>query len=433
MGIPSVYFPSLLPWPAASIIAFMAEQHNSGLSKNEFFLLESKRAQALLGSACVWKSKLIIEHAWDSVFRAPGRISGIMHVTFAASFPWWPCSDPLITFVKFCSNRGISCSIVASPIQEFIRSSFPSEPEFSAVHITETPSIEDFSACLARDRDIFAKAADYRVVFMDEASFSACCTDARSYAAKIFLYSSEIPENPSAVPADFPSLFSDTKAGLIIQDENRLALFEKRFGVRASETTICPNANLESCDYSVSRPKNLNLSDGERFILFCGTLYPEHCPVEMAQAFLNSRPGYRLLVQGWGEKAASQIRGMCSGRKDVIVSTEYLSGPEIRWLFSRCYAGFVSYTNSLDNHRMAGMSSGKLFWLGRYKKPLICNDNESVSQLTEMHKLGVQAENFIDFELLENKYDFYSANMQRFFSIASERAQAALEAVFRSR
>ena len=54
-----------------------------------------------------------------------------MHVTFIAGYEWWPLSDPLITFVKYCVQKRISCSLIASPISDFIKNSYPTESEFT--------------------------------------------------------------------------------------------------------------------------------------------------------------------------------------------------------------------------------------------------------------------------------------------------------------
>jgi hypothetical protein len=75
------------------------------------------------------------------------------------------------------------------------------------------------------------------------------------------------------------------------------------------------------------------------------------------------------------------------------------------------------------------MSAGKLFWLCRYGKPTICNDNFSISRIVECNNLGIKAVDSLDFEYLEKNYHDISASCRKFYDASATRAEKVLKQI----
>lgn len=353
-----------------------------------------------------------------------------MHVTFIAGYEWWPLSDPLITFVKYCVQKRISCSLIASPILDFIKNSYPTESEFTELSILEFEDTGRIPELIIEDQKKNYTKGKQILIFFDELSFLETNGISSLLTSDIYLYSTEIEPFDENKQFEFKKLFEHLNPKLIIQDQGRLQLFEKTFSLHVPNYLIMPNASLSNFHYPLLKPRGIDFSDSHDFIILSGSLVKEHAVLEMVELFENIFPGMFLFISGWGNNLLSVLKERISGLKNILLSTRFLSGAEIRWLYSKCYAGIVSYTNEGENHRHCGMSSGKLFWLCRYGKPVICNDNISISSIIESNHLGIRAINPRSFYHLKKHYENISLSCLKFFKDYSAKVERGLISIF---
>ena len=353
-----------------------------------------------------------------------------MHVTFIASYEWWPLSDPLITFVKYCVQERISCSLIAGPMLDFIKNSYPTESEFTELSILEFEDISRIPELIIEDRKRHCKKGRHILIFFDEFSFLEINRIKSIAASDIYLYSTEIEHFDKNKEFEFKKLFENLNPKLIIQDQRRLKLFEKTFSLHVLNYLIMPNASLSHFHYHLLKPRGIDWPDSRDVIILSGSLTKEHAVLDMVESFENAFPGMLLFINGWGNDLVSVLKDKISGLKNILLSTKFLSGAEIRWLYSKCYAGIVSYTNEKENHKYCGMSSGKLFWLCRYGKPVICNDNTSISSIIKKNHLGIMAMNSGSFYVLKKNYENIASSCIKFFNDYSSKAEAGLISIF---
>ena len=313
---------------------------------------------------------------------------------------------------------------------DFIKNSYPTESEFTELSIFEFEDTGRISELIIEDQKRNYGKGKQILIFFDEVSFLETNGITSLVTSDIYLYSTEVEPLDGDNQIEFKKRFEQLKPKLIIQDQGRLQLFEKTFSVHVSNYLIMPNASLNNFHYPLLKPREIDLPDSHDLIILSGSLVKEHAVLDMVELFENTFPGMFLFISGWGNNLLSVIKERVSGFKNILLSTKFLSGAEIRWLYSKCYAGIVSYTNESENHKHCGMSSGKMFWLCRYGKPVICNDNISISSIIESNHLGIRAINPSSFYHLKKHYETISSSCFKFFKDHSAKVERGLEAIF---
>lgn len=374
-----------------------------------------------------------------------------MPAALVAQYPWWSLSDPVITFALRLERLGL-CPRVIGPRQlDFIASRYPGEAVFGRVPVLwsasaqEVPALLEQALCGADCAPGAETDAGPRVaVFFDEKSFLAGAQTAARLGARTYFYSTEIPD-AGQFDADALALaFRVSRARLVIQDAARLRGYELATGCAFDDPVLLPNASLPDsgladpglpdADYALEPVDIPGVDDWSRTLVLSGSIQAEHATLETVAAFLRcakaSRPGWRLLVSGWGGVVLDELRELARGRDEVIVNTDFLSGAQIRFVYSRCRAGVVSYYNGGYNHRHCGLASGKLFWICRAGKPVLTNDNESISALVRGRGLGFNLLEAESLDVLDREGEAMGARARNFFEGQAASMVATLDGMF---
>lgn len=324
---------------------------------------------------------------------AQGGKPEFMPVALVAQFPWWSLSDPVITFAMRLEGLGLCPRLIGPRQLDFIARRFPGEEIFRRLPVLWSEAAREVPALLAQ---ALSGPGPRFAVFFDEKSFLAGAQTAANLGARTYFYSTEIPDPGQFDAAALAQAFRVSRARLVIQDADRLRGYTLATGFTPADPVLLPNASLPDADYGLE-PVDipgafLGVDDWSRALVLSGSIQAEHATVETVEAFLRcaaaSKPGWRLLVSGWGGAVLDELRGLIRGHDNVVLNTDFLSGPQIRWVYSRCRAGVVSYFNGGYNHRYCGLASGKLFWVCRAGKPVLSNDNVSIAGLVEREGLG---------------------------------------------
>lgn len=421
---------------------------------------------------------------------ARGEKPESMPAALVAQYPWWSLSDPVITFALRLERLGL-CPRVIGPRQlDFIASRYPGEAVFGRVPVLWSASAQEVPALLeqalcgadcvpgggaasglgsASGMDSAsglgsgsgpglgpgaqAAAAPRVAVFFDEKSFLAGAQTAARLGARTYFYSTEIPDAGQFDPDALAQAFRVSRARLVIQDAARLRGYELATGCAFDDPVLLPNASLldsgspdsalpgsgvADADYGLE-PVDIpgvgsSDADWSRTLVLSGSIQTEHATLETVAAFLRcakaSRPGWRLLVSGWGGAVLDALRELARGRDEIIVNTDFLSGAQIRYVYSRCRAGVVSYYNGGYNHRHCGLASGKLFWICRAGKPVLTNDNESLAALVRGHGLGFNLLEAQSLDALDSEGEAMGARARNFFEGQAAAMTATLDGMF---
>lgn len=372
-----------------------------------------------------------------------------MPAALVAQYPWWSLSDPVITFALRLERLGL-CPRVIGPRQlDFIASRYPGEAVFGRVPVLWSASAQEVPALLEQalcgpDCAPAAPAtqadAEPRVaVFFDEKSFLAGAQTAARLGARTYFYSTEIPDAGQFDAVALAQAFRVSRARLVIQDAARLRGYELATGCAFNDPVLLPNASLPGsgvadADYDLEPVDIPGVDDWSRTLVLSGSIQTEHATLETVAAFLRcakaSRPGWRLLVSGWGGAVLHELRELTRGRDEIIVNTDFLSGAQIRYVYSRCRAGVVSYYNGGYNHRHCGLASGKLFWICRAGKPVLTNDNESIAALVRGHGLGFNLLEAQSLDALDSEGEAMGARARNFFEGQAAAMTATLDGMF---
>lgn len=384
-----------------------------------------------------------------------------MPAALVAQYPWWSLSDPVITFTLRLERLGLCPRIIGPRQLDFIACRYPGEAVFGRVPVLwsasaqEVPALLEQALCAADSAPgsgsapgAQTAAAPRVAVFFDEKSFLAGAHTAARLGARTYFYSTEIPDAGQFDPGALAQAFRVSGARLVIQDAARLRGYELATGCTFDDPVLLPNASLlDSCspgsgaadaDYGLEPVEipGVGSSDADwsRTLVLSGSIQTEHATLETVAAFLRcakaSRPGWRLLVSGWGGAVLDALRELARGRDEVIVNTDFLSGAQIRYVYSRCRAGVVSYYNGGYNHRHCGLASGKLFWICRAGKPVLSNDNESIAALVRGHGLGFNLLEAQSLDLLDSEGEAMGARARNFFEGQAAAMTATLDGMF---
>lgn len=308
-----------------------------------------------------------------------------MPAALVAQFPWWSLSDPVITFALHLRRGGLEPRLVGPELLDFIARRYPSEAVFEDLPLFRSPDAAHVPALL---REALDGPGPRFAVFFDEKSFLSGAAIAANLGARVSLYSTEIPDPGQIDAAALEHAFRASKARLVIQDEDRLRGYEQATGLAFNDALLLPNASLPDVDYGQEDPGIPGIADWSRTLVLSGSIQPEHATLESVEAFLRGFPSWTLLVNGWGGQELARLRDAVRGRAEVVLNTDFLSGPQIRWIYAHCGGGVVSYFNGSYNHRHCGRASGKLYWICRHGKPVLCNDNVSIAGLVKREGLG---------------------------------------------
>jgi len=367
-----------------------------------------------------------------------------MPAALVAQFPWWALSDPVITFAISLDRLGLAPCIVGPKPLEFIARRFPGEEIFRRMPVHWSETADEIPVLL--ERALKGPGANF-AVFFDEKSFLAGAQAAANLGARTYLYSTEIPNPCQFDKAEITRAFEVTKARLVIQDIDRLLGYTQATGVVPVDPVFLPNsclpdASVSDVDYTLEPVTihgiNNDTDDWSRTLVLSGSIQAEHATLETVRAFLRCAAGskseWQLLVSGWGGAVLDELRLLIRDQNNVILNTNFMSGTQIRWVYSRCRAGVVSYSNSGYNHRYCGMASGKLFWICRAGKPVVCNDNLSIQRLVDREGIGfnlMQAANLDALEVDEQRDgDTMSGRARAFFERTAMDAAAILKHMF---
>lgn len=394
---------------------------------------------------------------------ARGEKPDSMPAALVAQYPWWSLSDPVITFALRLERLGLCPRIIGPRQLDFIACRYPGEAVFGRVPVLWSASAQEVPAlleqalcgldCAPAAPATQADAAPRVAVFFDEKSFLAGAQTAARLGARTYFYSTEIPDAGQFDPDALAQAFRVSRAQLVIQDAARLRGYELATGCAFDDPVLLPNASLlDSCspDLSLSASSSTDAdyglepveipgvgssdADWSRTLVLSGSIQTEHATLETVAAFLRcakaSRPGWRLLVSGWGGAVLDALRELARGRDEVIVNTDFLSGAQIRYVYSRCRAGVVSYYNGGYNHRHCGLASGKLFWICRAGKPVLTNDNESIAALVRGHGLGFNLLEAQSLDALDSEGEAMGARARNFFEGQAAAMTATLDGMF---
>jgi len=372
-----------------------------------------------------------------------------MPAALVAQYPWWSLSDPVITFALRLERLGLCPRIIGPRQLDFIASRYPGEAVFGRVPVLWSASAQEVPAlleqalygpdCAPAAPATQADAAPRVVVFFDEKSFLAGAQTAAQLGARTYFYSTEIPDAGQFDPGALAQAFRVSRARLVIQDAARLRGYELATGCAFEDPVLLPNASLPDssppdADYGLEPVSIPGVDDWSRTLVLSGSIQTEHATLETVAAFLRcakaSRPGWRLLVSGWGGAVLNELRELARGRNEVIVNTDFLSGAQIRYVYSRCRAGVVSYYNGGYNHRHCGLASGKLFWICRAGKPVLTNDNESIAALVRGHGLGFNQLEAHSLDALDSEGEAMGARARNFFEGQAAAMAATLDGMF---
>lgn len=320
---------------------------------------------------------------------ARGGKPEFMPAALVAQFPWWSLSDPVITFALRLERLGLCPRLIGPRQLDFIARRFPGEEIFRRLPVLWSEAAHEVPALLAQ---ALSGPGPRFAVFFDEKSFLAGAQAASDLGARTYFYSTEIPDPGQFDAAALARAFRVSGARLVIQDADRLRGYTLATGFTPTNPVLLPNASLPDEDNGRESIDIPGIDDWSRTLVLSGSIQAEHATLETVEAFLRcaaaSKPGWRLLVSGWGGAVLNELRVLIRGHANVVLNTDFLSGPQIRWVYSRCRAGVVSYFNGGYNHRYCGLASGKLFWVCRAGKPVLANDNVSIAGLVEREGLG---------------------------------------------
>lgn len=316
-----------------------------------------------------------------------------MPVALVAQFPWWSLSDPVITFAMRLARLGLDPRLVGPRQLDFIAKGFPGEDVFRTLPVLWSEAVHEVPALLARALE---GPGPRQAVFFDERSFLAGAHTAAELGARTYFYSTEIPDPGQFDAAKLAEAFRASRARLVIQDADRLRGYALATGHSLdgllADALLLPNASLPGTEYGLEPVDIPGIGDWSRTLVLSGSIQAEHATLETVEAFLRcaaaSASGWTLLVSGWGGAVLDQLRELARGQENVVLNTDFLSGPQIRFVYSRCRAGVVSYFNGGYNHRHCGRASGKLYWICRSGKPVLSNDNLSMAGLIKAEGLG---------------------------------------------
>jgi hypothetical protein len=344
-----------------------------------------------------------------------------MPAALVAQFPWWSLSDPVITFALRLERLGLFPRLIGPRQLDFIARRFPGEEVFRRLPVLWSGAAHEVPALLAQ---ALSDPGPRFAVFFDEKSFLAGAQAAADLGARCYFYSTEIPDPGQFDPEALAQAFRVSGARLVIQDADRLRGYEMATGFAPADPVLLPNASLPDAsvsgeDYGLEPMTLPGIDDWSRTLVLSGSIQTEHATLETVEAFLRcaaaSKSEWRLLVSGWGGAVLDELRGLVRGQKSVVLNTDFLSGAQIRWVYSRCRAGVVSYFNGGYNHRHCGLASGKLFWICRAGKPVLSNDNLSMAGLVEREGLGFSLMQADSLDALDVEGEAMGARARAFF------------------
>jgi hypothetical protein len=366
-----------------------------------------------------------------------------MPAALVAQFPWWALSDPVITFALSLDRLGLRPSMVGPRQLDFIARRFPGEDIFRRLPVLWSEAAHQVPALLEQALE---GPGPRFAVFFDEKSFLAGAQTAAQLGARSYFYSTEIPDPGQIDTAALAQAFEVSGARLVIQDADRLRGYTLATDFTPDDPVFLANSCLpDSCvsdaDYDlepVEIPGIDNATDDwSHTLVLTGSIQTEHATMETVQAFLRcaeaSTSDWRLLVNGWGDKVLHELRQLVRDHDNVVLNTDFLSGAQIRWVYSRCRAGIVSYFNGGYNHRHCGLASGKLFWICRAGKPVLCNDNVSIQGLVESEGMGFNLMKAADLNSLEAEAsggDTMGARARAFFERKAADMAGTLDSMF---
>lgn len=341
----------------------------------------------------------------------------------ACRFGWWTISDPIITFARFLKNEGAQCQVFGPTPLDFV---VPPDETYETFHGCPTSfanSADQLSAQLAD----WLRPGDM-AVFCDEDAFFCCAPSLHAKGVEVTYYSAEVTDSDTR--SEFAESFTSTNAWLAIQDAGRHALFERVYGVEAPKAVLLPNVPLEQDDTPQGLPHDLAFLDNQQFVLLTGSLFPEHCVMETVESFVETNTDLHLLINGWGIELLDPLGKIAAANANIHLSTRHKHPWEMQQLYASCRAGIVAYVNEPETYKLCGLASGKMFWLCRYGKPLLCNDNESVMDIVQTNGLGLPFGETMRLQELETNYDQFSRQCRAFYEKHEALMKAELSRLF---
>ncbi|SNS11836.1 hypothetical protein SAMN04488503_2821 [Humidesulfovibrio mexicanus] len=357
-----------------------------------------------------------------------------MPAALVAQYPWWSLSDPVITFAMRLTRLGLSPRLVGPRQLDFLARRFPSEAVFRELPVHWSASAQEAPQRLV---EALSGPGPRLAVFFDEPSFLACAQTVADLGARAFLYSTEIPDPGQFDAGLLARAFAASRARLLIQDQDRLRGYAQATGYVPADPVLLPNASLPDEDYGEEDVEIPGVEDWSRTLVLSGSIQTEHATLETMASFLRcaaaSRPGWKLLVSGWGGAGLEELRAVAQRWPEIVLNTDFLSGPQIRRVYALCRAGVVSYYNGGYNHRHCGRASGKLYWICRAGKPVLSNDNLSISGLVREHGLGFDLTRAASLDALDDAGPAGGAAMgaraRAFYATEAQAMSATLDAL----
>ncbi|MDP9047717.1 MAG: glycosyltransferase [Bacteroidota bacterium] len=171
----------------------------------------------------------------------------------------------------------------------------------------------------------------------------------------------------------------------------------------------------------IFNPGLQHLAPDEHKLIFTGSAIKEF-GILQCLAFLDKYPYYQLHIQGTvpgieGKIISESYQHLISGNR-LIISSEYLSAPELVRYLNQFRIGLCFYDFSIDginNFNYKSAPSGKMFTYFAAGVPVIAIDIPGLKIIDEF-KAGILIPNLNPVEIfnaikkIESNYDLYSAN-----------------------
>lgn len=135
---------------------------------------------------------------------------------------------------------------------------------------------------------------------------------------------------------------------------------------------------------------------GQKIILFIGSLITEHCIEEVINWVEIIDDNYTIVFHGWGISEENKLRIVELEKKyprKVWLSNIVLSEEEKWKIYNVADIGIVMFNSAIRNNEFAGLSAGKLFDFIRLGIPVFVSNTKLLSSFVLENKFGLVFDN----------------------------------------
>ena len=184
----------------------------------------------------------------------------------------------------------------------------------------------------------------------------------------------------------------------IIQDAIRAKTQLDSIGLSDAEMVYLPNSSglkKNEIKNSTYLKRKLDIPEENVIILSAGNFSYFTSAKELAQATINWPENWTFVLHGWADddKYMEELKLICSGKKNILLSTDFVPYEKLDELVSSAKIGIAFYTPVNRNIYEMATSSGKIWQYLRCGLPIITSALPSLCEMIDEGGFGLYANN----------------------------------------